>query len=48
MRIEKLQSMPEMSLWDVSVMIYNYMDLSIHIGQGVQIKEEVLLGYVSV
>jgi hypothetical protein len=29
-------------------MIYNYMDLSIHIGKGVQMTEEVLLGYVSV
>jgi hypothetical protein len=29
-------------------MIYNCMDLSIQIGQGVQIIEEVLLGYVLV
>jgi hypothetical protein len=29
-------------------MIYNCMDLSIQIGQGVQITKEVLLGYVSV
>jgi hypothetical protein len=29
-------------------MIYNCMDLSIQIGQGVQMTEEVLLGYVSV
>jgi hypothetical protein len=29
-------------------MIYSCMDLSIQIGQGVQITEEVLLGYVSV
>jgi hypothetical protein len=29
-------------------MIYNCMDLSIQIRQGVQIAEEVLLGYVSV
>jgi hypothetical protein len=29
-------------------MIYSYMDLSIQIGKGVQITEEVLLGYVSV
>jgi hypothetical protein len=29
-------------------MIYRCMDLSIHIGQGVKITEEVLLGYVSV
>jgi hypothetical protein len=29
-------------------MIYSYMDVSIQIGKGVQITEEVLLGYVSV
>jgi hypothetical protein len=29
-------------------MIYNYMDLSIQIGQGVQMTKEVLHGYVSV
>jgi hypothetical protein len=29
-------------------MTYSCMDLSIQIGQGVQIIEEVLLGYVSV
>jgi hypothetical protein len=29
-------------------MIYSYMDLSIKIGKGVQMREEALLGYVSV
>jgi hypothetical protein len=29
-------------------MIYNFMDLSIQIGHGVQMIEEVLLGYVLV
>jgi len=38
----------EISLWDVKVMMYSWMDLSIQIGKIVQMTEEVLLGYVYV